>query len=321
MALTSDSTMAARLVSIRYATPEVSFFEFDVMDSDGKEAAEPGAHIDVPVSEGVVRQYSLVTPLCKPSTFTIAVQRDDKGRGGSRRLHENSRVGQTFALGAPRNNFVLNENARRSVLIAGGIGVTPIYSMYKRLRELGRDVHLHYWSRTPQHALFREELEAQPDATMYYARSPTDTAQTLKEVLSAAGVEADLYCCGPTGMLDTFTQLTTHRPSEKVHVERFGAPTVPAVEGGDSCFAVSLAKSGRTIEVGASETILQALIREGVDASYSCEEGVCGACETKVLAGTPCHRDAVRIPEDHDRRKTIMICCSRSKQGSLTLDL
>ncbi len=322
MALTSDAVFEARLLAIRYATPEVSLFEFGAPASAPLPVPEPGAHVDVQLGDGIVRQYSLVTPLCSPSTYVVAVRRDAQGRGGSRRLHDGCRVGQMFRLAGPRNHFVLDEHAPRTLLLAGGIGITPVYSMFERLRALGRDVELHYWCRSPEHAVFRTELECRAEATLHYSREPQRIARTLDDVLADVSDETDVYCCGPARMLDDFARLSAQRPAARNHVERFAPASMPDAQHEDSGgFVVGLGRAGVDVTVGDGESILHALLREGIDVSYSCEEGVCGACETRVLDGQPSHRDTVRTPEEHARRGTMMICCSRSRSARLVLDL
>lgn len=283
--------------------------------------ATPGAHIDVHLPGGGLRQYSLVTSLCSATRYVIAVKREATGRGGSVWLHDEARVGTELSIGRPRNNFELDETAEQTVLLAGGIGITPIYAMFERLQQLGRPVRLHYWSRSAEHALFRERLERHPDATLIH--SSGGRAVSAGDVLRAAPPRAEIYCCGPSRMLDECIA-NAPRP-QHLHVERFAAAAkdqgAPERQDGVAGFTVHLARKKRDIEVAAGETILNTLIAAGIDVAYSCEEGVCGACETTVLEGTPLHRDAVRSPEEHQQRKTFMICCSLSRESRLVLDI
>ena len=283
--------------------------------------ATPGAHIDVHLPGGGLRQYSLVTSLCSATRYVIAVKREATGRGGSVWLHDEARVGTELLIGGPRNNFELDETAEDTVLLAGGIGITPIYAMFERLQQLGRPVRLHYWSRSAEHALFRERLERNPDATLIH--SSGDRSVSAGDVLRMAPPRAEIYCCGPSRMLEECIA-TAPRP-QHLHVERFAAAAkdqcASEQQDGVAGFTVHLARKKRDIEVAAGETILNTLIAAGIDVAYSCEEGVCGACETKVLEGTPLHRDAVRSPEEHQQRKTFMICCSLSRESRLVLDI
>ena len=252
------------------------------------------------------------------------MKREAGGRGGSIWLHDKAALGAELVIGPPRNNFELSESSEETLLLAAGIGITPIYAMFERLQELGRSVRLLYWSRSAEHALFRERLECHPDATLNYS---TGKRPSVAEVLQAAPRHAEIYCCGPSRMLD---DCITNAPEEsRLHIERF-CPVAPIVQNlsdpepqdeGAARFTVHLARKKLDIEVAAGETILSTLIAAGIDVTYSCEEGVCGACETKVLEGAPLHRDAVRSPEEHQRRGTCMICCSLSRESRLVLDI
>jgi vanillate O-demethylase ferredoxin subunit len=314
----NTNDIAVRVMSLRYAGPDTLMFELEALGTLPLPEAAPGAHIDVQISGDTVRQYSLITPLCTASAYVVAIRRDAHGRGGSKRIHDDIKPGAVLHISAPRNHFALKEHARKSLLIAGGIGITPIYSMFTRLLELNRDVELHYWCRSPEHALFRMSFESTSQARLHYGGTDSQDRTTLASVLTDVPHDVEIYCCGPQRMLDDFERLTNDRPADNVHVERFAAaPAAPATKG----FMVMLKRSGAQIEVREGESILAALLRADIDVPYSCEEGVCGACETVVLDGRPVHRDAVRTPHEHDRRSTIMICCSGSDSSCLTLDL
>ncbi len=310
----SDMLLPVRLTSIAYAARDALLFEFTTL-AGALPPVQAGAHIDLHLPAGQ-RQYSLVTPLCTTQRYVVAVKREAAGRGGSVWLHDEARVGASFQLGHPRNNCALDEAADATLLLAGGIGITPIYAMFARLQDLGRPVRLHYWSRSAEHALFLYRLRGHPDATLHYPSAAGRTS--VAAVLQAAGPRTAIYCCGPARMLDDCTASVPD--AAQLHLERF-APA-PAAPGGDvGAFIVHLARTGRDVLVAPGETILGALIAEGVDVSYSCEEGVCCACETRLLEGTPLHRDSDRSPEDHARLGTVMICCSRSRAPRLELDL
>jgi vanillate O-demethylase ferredoxin subunit len=301
--------------SIKPVALDTCLFELSSLGVEPLPAAAPGAHIDVYLARGVVRQYSVLTPLCGPTSYVIAVKLEAAGRGGSRRMHEEFTVGSPMRIGGPRNNFPLDESAADTLLLAGGIGITPILGMLERLRVLDRKVHLHYWSRSPERALFRERIEQYPDCTLHYSVAGRTT---LRSVVQDADAECELYCCGPTRMLQEFVDATTSRPPRRLHLERFSLP--PSEEPSGE-FTVVLAKSGTEVLVRDDQTILGVLREACIDVSYSCEEGVCGACEVRYLAGVPLHRDAVRTAAEHDRLSTVMICCARSRSKRLTLDL
>jgi tetrachlorobenzoquinone reductase len=311
--------IAVRLQSIVHAAQDTRLFEFAAVDGPLPPVAA-GAHIDVFLPDGLVRQYSLVTPLCSATSYVVAVKREAAGRGGSLWLHDAACVGTELHVGAPRNNFGLDEGAKETLLLAGGIGITPLYSMFERLQELRRSVRLHYWCRSADHALFRSRLEHHPDVTLSYSSAPGRAS--LSEVLGAVDAGAEIYCCGPSRMLGECIAHVARLSLSRLHVERFANEAPPTGDvAAAASFVVALARKGIDIEIGEGESILQTLIGAGIDVPYSCEEGVCGACETKVLDGVPLHRDAVRSAEHHQRHGTIMICCSRSRTARLVLDI
>jgi ferredoxin-NADP reductase len=310
----SEALLPVRLRSVTYAAKDALLFELTALNGT-LPLAEAGAHIDLHLPSGP-RQYSLVTPFCSANSYVVAVKREPNGRGGSLWLHDEVRVGATFQIAPPRNNFALTETAKTTLLLAGGIGITPIFAMFTRLQALGRSVRLHYWSRSAEHALFLDHLEDHPDVILHYS---SDVARTsVAAMLATISPETEIYCCGPTRMLDECAANVQH--SGRLHVEHFA--NIPVAPGEDvGAFTVRLARTGRDVTIAPGETILGALLAAGLEVSYSCEEGVCGACETKLLEGTPLHRDAVRKPEDHTRLGTIMICCSLSHSPQLVLDL
>ncbi|MGY3607396.1 PDR/VanB family oxidoreductase [Bradyrhizobium sp. Lot11] len=253
----------------------------------------------------------------------VAINRDAEGRGGSRLIHDTVRVGDIMTISHPRNNFVLEEDAAHSVLIAGGIGITPLLSMIRRLEMLGRSWELFYAARTRFAAAFLDELHAlRPDVQenlhVTFDHAPLGRKLDLAAIVEGAPAEAHLYCCGPLSMLGAFEAATTARPAAHVHVEYFKAREKPAAESG---FEVRLARSGRTITVEPGKTILNALLDAGMTANYACAEGVCGTCETRVIEGIPDHRDQFLSAEERAANKTMMICCSGSKSATLVLDL
>lgn len=308
-----------RLMGVTYGAADALLFELERPDGTPLPRAEPGAHIDLHLPTGLVRQYSLLTPLATATSYVIAVKREAYGRGGSQWLHDQARVGMTFVISAPRNAFPLNERAAATLLLAGGIGITPIYAMFERLCELRREVRLIYWCRSESHALFHKQLIGRPGVTLHYRDDPGRRSRpSIADALSSASLETEIYCCGPDRMVAELEANLGELPPALIHVERFkgnaGEPPVGA-------FTVNLARSGIELSVRSGETILNTLIAAGIDAPYSCEQGICGACETIVKAGTPLHRDTVRSSEEHDRRQTMMICCSGSRSETLVLDL
>ncbi|WP_036030100.1 PDR/VanB family oxidoreductase, partial [Bradyrhizobium yuanmingense] len=242
-------------------------------------------------------------------------------RGGSKWMHELARVGAEIEVCGPENHFALVEDAPHSVLIAGGIGITPLFCMAQRLQAIGRSWELHYRCSRRDSAALLEEL-GRPGFRERVRLSFSEDAGTprldIAAVVAAAPQGTHFYCCGPNAMIESFEQACAAIPAECVHKEHFSAIEAPATDGG---YTVRLARSGRVLPVVAGNTILSTLSAHGVKTRSSCEQGVCGECEVQVLAGTPDHRDMVLSPEERASGRTMMICCSGSLTPELTLDL
>jgi vanillate O-demethylase ferredoxin subunit len=247
------------------------------------------------------------------------VKLEENGRGGSRFLHEQVRVGSVLKIGLPRNHFPLNEDAATSVLIAGGIGVTPMLCMIERLNALGRDFKLHYAVRARSEALLAQIDEADDRIHLHVDDEEDRQLLDIAAIVAAAPPDAELYCCGPAPMLAAFEAACAGRPPQRVHLERFSAPDNVAATGG--AYTVELAKSKRSITVQPGQTMLQALQDAGLKIKVSCEQGICGTCETRVIAGTPDHRDMILSDEEKASNETMMVCCGGSLSPTLVLDL
>jgi vanillate O-demethylase ferredoxin subunit len=260
----------------------------------------------------------LITADDAPDRYVIGVKRDAAGRGGSRRLHDSARVGDLLKVGTPRNNFPLNEAASSSVLIAGGIGITPIRAMIRRLQTLNAEWQLHYSCRSREDAVFLSELTQSDRAHLHFDDEADGALLGLDAILVDAPRTAHLYCCGPSPMLAAFREKAADWPEDQIHVEYFAPAEEAATSGG---LIVELARSKREIEVRAGETILDALRAAGIDVSYSCEQGICGACETRVLGGVPDHRDSILSDAERASNKTMMVCVSSALSSRLVLDL
>lgn len=314
MALSDAQRMNLRLTAMRYGAQDILLYELEPLDGSQLPPVSAGAHLDLHLPGDFIRQYSLITSLCSAERYVVGVKRDAEGRGGSRWLHDQAQVGQTLEVSLPRNHFPLSASDAPVCLIAGGIGITPIYSMFKALQQAGRPVHMHYWSRSPEHALFGRELALDPDATLHFAQASEPRTELL-DLLNALPAETEIYACGPASMLD---QLESAGLGERLHVERFVSAGPVLAEGS---FNVVLARSGREYLIPAGETILNVLLEAGEDVLYSCEQGVCGACEVKVLEGEPVHGDTVYSADEHARRSSMMICCSSAASSRLLLDI
>jgi ferredoxin-NADP reductase len=318
VAAAADALIEVRVTAIRYAARDTHLFEFSRLDGQPLPAYEPGAHIDLHLPNGIVRQYSLIEPEPDPGRYTIGVKRDPASRGGSRYVHDELRVGRTLKISAPRNNFPLVENASHVVLIAGGIGITPIWCMVQRLAGLGRSWKLHYACRSRADMAFLSALERMDGAQFHFDDESGGKFLDVGAIVTAAPADAHLYCCGPTPMLKAFETATVSRPREQVHIEYFTPKQEAAKAGG---FTVELARSGKEFVIPEGKSILQVLLDAGIDVDYSCELGICGACEQRVISGVPEHRDAILTEEEQAANTKVMICCAGCKTERLVLDL
>lgn len=311
--------LALRVDKIVPVADGCNVYEFVNASGEPLPAAEAGAHIGLVLPNGMERQYSLIEPDPAPLRYAIGVKRDPNSRGGSTYIIDNLKIGDTIAADPPRNNFPLREDASFSVLIAGGIGITPIRSMIRQLQRVGRTWSLHFAARTRSEAPFLDELSAHPNVHLHFD-DEAGRILPIAEIVSAAPADAHLYCCGPAPMLKSFEDACKVGgiPDSQVHVEYFTQKYEASTEGG---FLVSLARSGQEVRVLPGETILDAVRALGIDVSTSCEEGICGACETRVIEGMPDHRDAILTDREREANKTMFICCSGSKSERLVLDV
>lgn len=310
--------MNLRLTAIVWAAQDTHLYEFRRPEGGDLPAVEPGAHIDIHLPNGMMRQYSLTTAEGPRDRYIVGIKRDRASRGGSKYIHDNLKVGQLLKIGGPRNNFPLKEDAAHTVLVAGGIGVTPIRAMAQRCIAKGMKFTMYYSCRERGEAAFLEELSQRPEVTLHFDNESAGKFLDMKAIVANAPAGSHFYCCGPTPMLAAFEGALKDTPPDQVHVEYFTAKEAAATEGG---YTVSLQRSGKEFVIPEGKTILQVLREAGVDMTYSCEEGVCGACETVVISGTPDHRDNILTESERQASKTMMICCSGSKSARLVLDL
>jgi len=320
--------MTERVISVRvkrmtYEAERINSYELVPPVGGELDPFTAGSHIDLHLPDKMIRSYSLLNDQRERHRYVIAVNKDAASRGGSSFLHDQVRVGDILTVSAPKNNFPLREDADASVLIAGGIGITPLLSMIRRLESLERRWDLFYAARTRGAAAFLDELGSlRPNVHLNLPVDVDDERSgrmfDLASIVRKAPAQAHLYCCGPAPMLEAFEAAAADRPGHCVHVEYFRAREAPALEGG---FEVKLAKSNRTVAVKAGKTILDSLLEAGITPKYACSDGVCGTCETRVLDGIPDHRDRYLSEQEQASNKTIMICCSASRSRTLVLDL
>ena len=302
---------------------------FELVSTDGAPLPvfSAGAHIDVHVGEGLVRQYSLCNPPWERHRYVIGVLRDPASRGGSQAMHDGVRSGATLRISEPKNHFPLRA-APFSLLLAGGIGVTPILAMAEALAQQGADFQMHYCARSSERAAFRDRIAAAPYAPrVQFHYDSGDAAQKLDLPALLAGLDraSHIYLCGPAGFIDHVKAVAKAHgwPQEQVHLEYFGAaaPAEGQGAGGELAFEVRLASSGKTYSIPPGSSVLRVLSDAGVFIPASCEQGVCGTCLTRVLEGVPDHRDLYLDEAEQAANDCFTPCCSRSKTNTLLLDL
>ncbi|HWK72270.1 MAG TPA: PDR/VanB family oxidoreductase [Burkholderiaceae bacterium] len=298
---------------------------FELVRPDGAPLPEfsAGSHIDVRLPDGMLRQYSLCNDDGDSRHYRIAVLRDAQSRGGSRAMHDAVGQGDLIEISPPRNHFPLVE-AQRTLLFAGGIGVTPLLCMAQRLAKSGADFQLHYCVRTPDRTAFRDEIASSGFASrvgFHYDDGPADQRLDLASVLAGPGPDVHAYVCGPQGFIDHVTAAARLHGwgDEQLHVEYFQA--APLDSTGDGAFRVKVASSGNVYGVPAGRTVVQVLGEHGIDIPVSCEQGICGTCITGVLDGQCDHRDLYFTDEEKERNDRFTPCCSRAKSPLLVLDL
>ena len=312
-----------RVVDRRVVAHDENVVAITLAAADGEPlpAWFPGAHIDIHLASGRVRQYSLNGDPAVRDSYRIAVRRIPDGGGGSIEVHDSLPVGATMTTGGPRNAFPLSmpgygSPTRRFRFIAGGIGITPILPMLRQAQRLGVEWSMVYVGRSADSLPFLDEVARFGDRVTIR----TDDVHGLPsadDLLGACPDGTAVYACGPAPMLTAIRSRLAGRDNVELHFERFAAP--PVVDGKE--FSVCVASTGEIVDVGAEETLLSALQRSGVSAPYSCQQGFCGTCRTRVLGGTVEHRDTL-LTDPERGAGTMLVCISRAPEGErLTLDL
>ena len=330
-AAAAPAMLRVRVHARRAEAQDVVSLELRSRDGEALPAFSAGAHIDVEVPAGatlgrgaLLRQYSLANDSRERGRYLIGVGREAASRGGSLALHETLRVGDELRIGAPRNNFPLDETAAHSVLVAGGIGITPLLAMARRLSALGARWTLYYCVRSPERAAFLQELLGLPGGQVItvFDGLPGVARLDLAKVVQQAPAGAHFYCCGPAPLLQAFVEATQAIETARVHLEWFAAaPGGADAATASTAYTVHLKRSGTSVQVGPGDNLLDALMAANAPVDYSCREGLCGTCETRVLCGTPLHGDPVYAARATPPTDRMLVCVSRSAGGDLTLDL
>jgi len=322
--MSSASTLSVRVARKAVEATNICTFELVGVDGAALPSFSAGSHVDVYLPGGLTRQYSLCNDPAETHRYLIAVLRDPASRGGSEAMHQQVQEGQVLQISAPKNHFGLVHDARRSLLLAGGIGVTPILCMAERLAMTGGDFAMHYCTRSRDRAAFLQRITASryaPRVQLHFDDGAADQKLDLAALLADQQAGVHLYVCGPKGFMDAVLVTAREKgwPESQLHYEFFGAEV--ARSDSDAGFEVQLASSGRVIAVASDQTVTQALSAAGVEVLTSCEQGVCGTCLTRVLSGVPDHKDMYLTPEEQAANDQFTPCCSRAKTARLVLDL
>ena len=312
-----NQTLFVRLKSVTYEARDVLLFEFMSLDGQFLPSFSAGSHIDIYLPNGLIRQYSLCNSPLDKNRYLVAVKRDLQSRGGSTLMHDGLKVGSELKISFPRNNFELAKEASHSILIGGGIGITPLISIAHELTAQKFSWQLFCSFRNRSDVALVDQLDADKIHLHIDDESPSGF-MGIADILNNAPVGSHFYCCGPEAMLKNFIELSRSIEPSRVHYEFF--KPVATQLSGDS-FEVKLHKTKKSFSIGPDETILQVLQKNGISAPGSCEQGICGTCETHVVEGIPDHRDSLLSADERSSNKVIMICCSRSLSPSSTLDL
>ena len=282
---------------------------------------EPGAHLDLHLSNGLIRQYSLTNDWRERDRYVIGVARVADSRGGSSFVHSSVRAGAQLTINGPINNFALDPRAERFIFIAGGIGVTPIMAMVRWCVANGKPWRLIYAARSRQRAAFYEELcGLTRDSTQFHFDDECGQVLDVAEAIAGWNEGEWVYCCGPAPLMESVKALTQHLPSGTVRFEWFTTPENDGPQDSNA-FRVRLERSAVEFAIPEGKSILEVLEENGIEHPFSCREGLCGTCLTNVISGQPDHRDYVLTDEERASNKLMTICCSRSKSPQLVLDL
>ncbi|QKH37326.1 oxidoreductase [Achromobacter pestifer] len=318
-----QSTSSVRVAHRRQETEDIISLELQALDGGILPPFEAGAHIDVHIAPGLVRQYSLCNASSERHRYVIGILRDPQSRGGSVAIHERLQPGAIVVIGAPRNHFPLKLQSP-SLLIAGGIGVTPMLCMAEALHAAGTAFTLHYCARDQARAAFLDRVVQSPfreNVVFHYDDQDDEQRLHPDELFSQLGTSEEIYVCGPAGFIE-WVCLAADRagiPKHRVRYEHFSAKPVDTSQ--DGAFDVRIASSGQLFHIPADQSVASVLLAAGVDIYTSCGEGSCGSCVMRLLEGEADHRDVFLTDEEHGCGNQFTPCCSRAKSPLLVLDL
>lgn len=311
-----------KVVRVTRLTSDVSSYRLEHPEGAPLPVFAAGAHVDVHLRDDLIRQYSLCNHAGDNDHYLIAVKREANSRGGSSAMHGFGE-GSLLSIGEPRNNFPISDSAGFHLLVAGGIGVTPLLSMARHLERDGKPFRLEYFGRSADSTPFHDEVTGEfgANAVLNIGMAPNEVREHLMQILSDRPERAHVYICGPAAFMDMATGIASSNwPPEYVHQEHFSA-----VSQGDQAekrpFRVTLAQSSQQFEVPADKSILDVIRENHIPCDSSCGEGVCGSCMVAVLDGKVDHRDSYLSASEKEQGEVMMICVSRAKDGDLVIDM
>jgi ferredoxin-NADP reductase len=315
-------TKQLRVQAIRWQAQGI--FSYELVDPEGHalEPFEAGAHVDLHLPGDILRSYSLAGDPKDTSHWLLGVLLEPKSRGGSSAMHNKVRVGDLLEVGVARNAFPMASEAKHSILIAGGIGITPLKSMAHALNDAGASFELHYCARSTSHVAFMKELQEvvpQGHLHLHFDGAEPGKGLDIAGLLKLAEPDTHVYYCGPAGFMSACAAASAHWPKDAVHCEHFKAPETKPLDLPDGAFEVHLVKSGEVIQVGPDQTIVRAIELTGRRVATSCLSGLCGACKVDYVAGEVDHRDF--ILNDEEKTHCLTVCVSRAKGKTLSLNL
>lgn len=320
--MTAAPRIATVVTDVRQVTPHVKCFRLQTRDGAALPPFGGGAHIVVEMQDGPIlrrNSYSLMSSPTDTTFYEISVRRDDHGRGGSRFMHDKVGVGSELHIGYPVNLFPVSTLARKHLLIAGGIGITPFLPMVEYLAARGAKFEMHYAARSRLEAAYADDLEERYPGQIKLYDSERSERLAIRPLLSTQPIGTHVYVCGPTRLIDEVeaTAAEIGWPLPCVHAERFLAPA------SGQPYDIYLKRSDKKIHVGADQSMLEAIEAAGVDAPYLCRGGACGQCETEVVEcdGVIQHHDHFLSDQDKSSMKKVMPCVSRFEGRLLVLDL
>jgi len=316
-----ERTLTVRVERISRETPEILAFELIHPWGRALPGYEAGAHIDVHMPGGFSRQYSLARAPSNTGSYVIGVKREAESRGGSASMHERVREGDLLAISAPRNTFALREEAKHHLLLAGGIGMTPLLAMAQALAARGASFTLCVFARSEEHLAFADALHSPalaPHLRLHLDQGDASQRIDLRALLAERAPDTHLYVCGPGGFMKAVREAAAHWPGDTLHAEYFAAPTDANTSTGLP-FTLKLAQRGISVPVAADQTAVDALHEVGIDIPVSCQQGLCGTCVVEGDGEGAEHRDFCLTGSE--RRHKVALCCSRAKGLELVLQL